>query len=177
MTAKENLAERVVLHQGSATEIPLDDLSVDVVVSGLVLNFILDPLAALSEMARVTENGGTIAAYVWDYAGEMELLRIFWDTAAELSPEAARLHEGFRFPLCHPQHSWNYSPTPACVTPRWRQSTRRRRSQASMTYGSHFWVDRALHPHTSWRLIPLRERTCETVFKSASRRKQTGRSA
>src|SRR5688500_20286386 len=34
-TAKENLAGRVVVHQGSATTIPLGDASVDVVVSGL----------------------------------------------------------------------------------------------------------------------------------------------
>src|SRR5262249_45958841 len=39
-TAKENLAGRAVLHQGRATAIPLDDSSVDVAVSGLVLNFV-----------------------------------------------------------------------------------------------------------------------------------------
>ncbi|MFL6649209.1 MAG: class I SAM-dependent methyltransferase, partial [Sulfurifustaceae bacterium] len=39
-TAKANLGDRVVLHQGSATAIPLADASVDVVVSGLVLNFV-----------------------------------------------------------------------------------------------------------------------------------------
>ena len=36
-TTKENLAGRAVLQQGSATAIPLQDASVDVVVSGLVL--------------------------------------------------------------------------------------------------------------------------------------------
>ena len=56
----------------------------------LVLNFVPDQRAALAEMARVTDNGGTIGAYVWDYAGKMELMRIFWDTAAELNPDAAR---------------------------------------------------------------------------------------
>src|ERR671918_10302 len=80
-TAKENLAGRVALHQGLATAIPLADGSVDVVVSGLVLNFVPDQRAALAEMTRVTDNGGTIAAYVWDYAGKMELMRVFWDTA------------------------------------------------------------------------------------------------
>jgi len=102
-TAKENLAGRVALHQGSATAIPLSDASVDVVVSGLVLNFVADPRAALSEMARVTRKGGTIAAYVWDYAGKMELMRYFWDAAVELDPGAAKLDEGVRFPLCRPQ--------------------------------------------------------------------------
>jgi len=101
-TARENLAGRVALHQGSATAIPLDDASVDVVVSGLVLNFVPDQQAALHEMTRVTGPGGTIGAYVWDYAGKMELMRVFWDAAAELDVAAAALDEGVRFPICRP---------------------------------------------------------------------------
>jgi SAM-dependent methyltransferase len=101
-TAKENLAGRATLHQGSATAIPLGDGSVDVVVSGLVLNFVPDQHAALLEMARVSRKGGTVAAYVWDYAGRMELMRIFWDAAIELDPGAAKMDEGVRFPLCRP---------------------------------------------------------------------------
>src|SRR5262245_66504212 len=54
-------------------------------------------------MARVTSKGGTIAAYVWDYAGKMELMRFFWDAAVELDPEATKLDEGLRFPLCRPE--------------------------------------------------------------------------
>jgi SAM-dependent methyltransferase len=102
-TAKENLAGRAALHQGSATAIPLSDASVDVVVSGLVLNFVPDQRAALLEMARVTGKGGTIAAYVWDYSGKMELMRHFWDVAGKLDPDAAKMDEGVRFPLCRPE--------------------------------------------------------------------------
>lgn len=102
-TAKENLAGRAALHQGSATAIPLGDASADVVVSGLVLNFVPDPRAGLLEMARASTGGGTIGAYVWDYAGKMELMRYFWDAAVELDPGAAALDEGVRFPLCRPQ--------------------------------------------------------------------------
>ena len=102
-TARENLAGRAALHQGSATAIPLADGAVDVVVSGLVLNFVPDQRAAMAEMARVTRGGGTIAAYVWDYAGKMELMRLFWDAAVALDPQAARLDEGTRFPLCRPE--------------------------------------------------------------------------
>ncbi|HEU4644806.1 MAG TPA: methyltransferase domain-containing protein [Burkholderiales bacterium] len=102
-TAKENLAGRAQLHPGSATAIPLGDASVDVVVSGLVLNFVPDQPAAIREMARMTGPGGTIAAYVWDYAGKMELMRVFWDAAAAFDPQAARLDEGVRFPLCRPE--------------------------------------------------------------------------
>ncbi len=102
-TARENLGGRAVLLGGTATGIPLDDASVDVVVSGLVLNFVPDQRAALAEMARVTGNGGTIGAYVWDYAGKMELMRFFWDAALELDPDATKLDEGIRFPLCRPE--------------------------------------------------------------------------
>ena len=102
-TARGHLAGRAVLHQGSATAIPLDDASVDVVVSGLVLNFVPDHRAALAEMARVTDNGGIIGAYVWDYAGKMELMRLFWDAVVELNPDAASMDEGTRFPLCRPE--------------------------------------------------------------------------
>jgi len=102
-TAKENLAGRAALHKGSATVLPLADASVDVVTSGLVLNFVSDQPAAVLEMARVTRKRGAIAAYVWDYAGKMELMRFFWDAAVDLDPCAAKLDEGVRFPLCRPE--------------------------------------------------------------------------
>jgi SAM-dependent methyltransferase len=101
--AKQQLAGRVVFHRGSAAEIPLDDSAVDVSVSGLVLNFVQDERAALAEIARVTGNGGTIGAYVWDYAGKMELMRLFWDAAVELNAEAVKIDEGVRFPQCRPE--------------------------------------------------------------------------
>lgn len=100
--AARNLAGRAEVHAGNAAQIPLGDAAVDAVVSGLVLNFVPDTQAALREMARVAR-GGTVAAYVWDYAGKMELMRIFWDAAAELDREAAPLDEGQRFPLCRPE--------------------------------------------------------------------------
>jgi SAM-dependent methyltransferase len=101
--AREQLTRRMLLHRGSAEKIPLDDESIDATVSGLVLNFIPDGRAALVEMARVTVSGGTIGAYVWDYAGRMELMRLFWDAAVELNPEAAKMDEGVRFPVCRPE--------------------------------------------------------------------------
>ncbi len=102
-SARRNLAGRAELHPGSAASIPLPDRSVDVVVSGLVLNFVPESRGALVEMQRVARPGGCIAAYVWDYAGKMELMRHFWDAAAGLDPAAARLDEGARFPLCRPE--------------------------------------------------------------------------
>ena len=102
-TARRHLAGRADLHRASATQIPLADAAVDVVASGLVLNFVPDQPAALAEMTRVTARGGTIGAYVWDYAGGMELIRHFWDAAIALDPAAMKLDEGVRFPVCRPE--------------------------------------------------------------------------
>ena len=55
------------------------------------------------DQKQVSDKGGTIAGYVWDYAGKMELMRYFWDAAVELDPSAAKLDEGTRFPLCRPE--------------------------------------------------------------------------
>ncbi len=54
-------------------------------------------------MTRVTKPGGTVGAYVWDYAGKMQLMRHFWDAAAALDPRAVGQDEGRRFPICHPK--------------------------------------------------------------------------
>lgn len=102
-TARREIGDRATLLEASATSLPLADDSVDVTVSGLVLNFVPDAAAGLREMQRVTARGGTIGAYVWDYAGRMELIRHFWDAAREVDPGASALDEGVRFPLCHPE--------------------------------------------------------------------------
>jgi SAM-dependent methyltransferase len=86
-----------------ARALPVADARFDVVVSGLVLNFVPDPARAVREMARATRAGGRVAAYVWDYAGRMELIRHFWDAAAALDPAAADLDEARRFGLCQPE--------------------------------------------------------------------------
>jgi SAM-dependent methyltransferase len=87
---------------GDALAVPLRGGSVDYVVSGLVLNFVADPVRALTEMRRVARPGGTVAAYVWDYAERMQLMRCFWDAAGALDTAAAELDEGRRFPICRP---------------------------------------------------------------------------
>lgn len=102
-TAARNLEGRAGLQQGSATAIPLGDAAADVVVSGLVLNFVPDPRAALAEMSRVAGDRGLVAAYVWDYAGKMDLMRFFWDAAVELDPGVSGQDEGVRFPICNPR--------------------------------------------------------------------------
>lgn len=100
--ARQRLPTSLRLLVGSASSIPLRDGEVDVVVSGLVLNFIADLPRGLAEMVRVTVPGGIVAGYVWDYADGMEMLRRFWDVVLALDPDAAALHEGRRFTLCRP---------------------------------------------------------------------------
>jgi SAM-dependent methyltransferase len=87
---------------GDAQELPVESSSYDAVVSGLVLNFVPQPEQAVAEMARAAKSGGVVAAYVWDYAGKMQLMRHFWNAAAALDPAAYTLDEGRRFLLCQP---------------------------------------------------------------------------
>jgi SAM-dependent methyltransferase len=93
---------RAEFRQGDAQSLPLADHAADVVVSGLVLNFLPDRKRALGEMRRVVGPGGMIALYVWDYAGEMQLMRRFWDAASELFPDASEKNEARRFSDCTP---------------------------------------------------------------------------
>lgn len=91
-----------------ARSLPFTERRFDVMVSGLALNFVPDPDRAAAEFARVTVPGGTAAAYVWDFADRMEMVRHFWDAAVALDPGAADLHEG---PTSTVAHSVN-----CCVT-------------------------------------------------------------
>jgi SAM-dependent methyltransferase len=93
----------VAFREADAMRLPQPSESVDTAVSGLVLNFVPGPAAAVAEMARVVRPGGAVAAYVWDYGGRMQLMRYFWDAAVALDPGAAELDEGRRFPLCQPE--------------------------------------------------------------------------
>lgn len=86
-----------------ASQLPVRSGVSEAAVSGLVLNFLPQPATGVVEMARVVRAGGTVAAYVWDYPGRMELMRYLWDTAVQLDPAAAELDEGRRFPLCEPR--------------------------------------------------------------------------
>jgi SAM-dependent methyltransferase len=84
-----------------AEALPLANESFDATLSQLVVNFLGDVDAGLREMVRVTRHGGVIAACVWDYAGEMTLLRAFWDAAREIDPVgAAAADEGGIMPWC-----------------------------------------------------------------------------
>lgn len=88
---------------GDAMALPVRDAGCDVAVSGLTLNFLPDRARAVAEMARAVRSDGLVAAYVWDYPGEMGFLRRFWDAATQVDPSAAALDEGRRFSFCRPE--------------------------------------------------------------------------
>lgn len=99
--ATERLPGNVNFKIGNASNIPNSNDSFDIIVSGLALNFFPDLESALIEMKRVIKPTGIIAAYVWDYAGRMDFLRHFWDTAFEVDPGSYKQDEGVRFPICN----------------------------------------------------------------------------
>lgn len=93
---------RTEFRVGDAQALPVPTGGFDVMVSGLVLNFVPDPGKMVAEMARAGRPGSTVALYVWDYAAGMQLMRCFWDAARDLDPAAAALDEAVRFPICAP---------------------------------------------------------------------------
>src|SRR5215213_9168672 len=86
--------------EAGAEALPFADGAFDAALSQLVVNFMRDGEAGVREMARVTRPGGIVASCVWDYSGEMTLLRSFWDAAIEVDPRAEALDEGRTMPWC-----------------------------------------------------------------------------
>lgn len=92
----------VDVRDAPAERLPFADAKFDCALAQLVVNFMTDAPAGVAEMARVTRAGGTVGAAVWDYAGEMTLLRRFWDAAIALDPAAADRDEGATMAYCTP---------------------------------------------------------------------------
>jgi SAM-dependent methyltransferase len=97
------LDPRALFAVGDARALPVADGWFDVVVAGLMLNFVAERTRALAEMRRAARNGGVVAAYVWDYTGGMQLISLFWDAAEDLDPAVRRESEGVRFGFCRPE--------------------------------------------------------------------------
>ena len=91
--------DRLRFSVGDARAMEFADASVDKTLSLLVINFIPNPGIALREMIRVTRPGGVVAAAVWDYGEDMEMLRVFWDEAVALDSTIAARDER-NMPLC-----------------------------------------------------------------------------
>ena len=77
----------VDVRQASAEALPFEDGSFDAVLAQLVVHFMADPVAGLSEMRRVARPGGVVAACVWDHAGGLGPLGAFWAVAHELDDQ------------------------------------------------------------------------------------------
>ena len=75
--------------EAGAEALPLPNDAFDATLSQLVVNFLEDAPRGLAEMRRVTRPGGVVAGCTWDYAGEMTMLRAFWDAARSLDQNAA----------------------------------------------------------------------------------------
>ncbi len=88
--------------RATAGRLPFTTAGFDRVVSGLVLNFVPDPAAAVAEMVRVLRPDGEMGLYVWDYAEGMQMIRLFWDAATALDPGVVTLDQGELFPVCRP---------------------------------------------------------------------------
>ena len=78
----------VDVRSGVAEQLPFPDDSFDRALAQLVVHFMSDPVAGLSEMARVTCSGGLVAACVWDHAGGGGPLATFWQAVHDLDPHA-----------------------------------------------------------------------------------------
>lgn len=79
----------VDVRSASAEDLPFADDGFDAALAQLVVHFMADPVAGLSEMARVTRSGGVVAACVWDYGGGNGPLSGFWRAARALEPGVA----------------------------------------------------------------------------------------
>ena len=77
----------VDVRQATADAIPFGDAHFDVTAANLVIHFMPDPVAGLSEMARVTRPGCWVGATVWDLAGGRPPMAKIWEHLIRLVPQ------------------------------------------------------------------------------------------
>jgi SAM-dependent methyltransferase len=78
----------VRVEQGTAERLPFADDEFDAALAQLVVHFMSDPVAGLREIARVTRDGGVVAACVWDYRGGRGPASTFWRAVRALDRDA-----------------------------------------------------------------------------------------
>jgi ubiquinone/menaquinone biosynthesis C-methylase UbiE len=77
----------VTVERVSAESLPFPDDAFDAALAQLVVHFMADPVAGLSEMGRVTRDGGAVAACVWDHAaGGNGPLSVYYEALREVDP-------------------------------------------------------------------------------------------
>jgi SAM-dependent methyltransferase len=102
-SAKDQIFDtRAHFEVGDACALQASSGEFEAVVAGLVLNHLPDPSLAVREMVRTARSGGAVGAYVWDYDGEMQLIRLFWDAVAAIDPEAKATDPRPHYPICKP---------------------------------------------------------------------------
>ncbi len=77
----------VTIERAPAERLPFADDEFDAALAQLVVHFMTDPVAGLTEMARVTRGGGVVAATVWDHGGGQGPLSTYWEAVRELNPD------------------------------------------------------------------------------------------
>jgi SAM-dependent methyltransferase len=77
----------VDVRQAPAEALPFPDGAFDAALAQLVVHFMKDPIAGLTEMRRVTRRDGVVVACVWDHGGSQGPLRLFWDAARAMDPD------------------------------------------------------------------------------------------
>ena len=77
----------VDVRRAPAEQVPFPDEAFDGALAQLVVHFMKDPVAGLTDMARVTRRDGVVAACVWDHGGTKGPLHLFWDAARALDPD------------------------------------------------------------------------------------------
>src|ERR1700752_4576821 len=99
--AREHRAyPNVSFETGDATALRFPDSGFDVAVWGLGLNYVPNPAPAPQGFRAGIRTGGSIGAYVWDYADGARFVRGFWDAAIAIDSEAASFDQALRFPMC-----------------------------------------------------------------------------
>jgi SAM-dependent methyltransferase len=80
----------VDVRHGVVEALPFPDDSFDLTLAQLVVHFMSDPAQGIAEMARVTREGGVVAACVWNATpGGDGPLAAFWEAAHVLDPGVA----------------------------------------------------------------------------------------
>jgi ubiquinone/menaquinone biosynthesis C-methylase UbiE len=93
--SKNSAPDRVQFETGDVRHLPYEANAFGLTLSNLVLNFIPDANAAVREMVRVTQPGGTVAATIWDLRGGLPHVRLLLDTAAAVDEGAIEYRDRF----------------------------------------------------------------------------------
>jgi ubiquinone/menaquinone biosynthesis C-methylase UbiE len=85
---------RLEFKVGNVASLEEKDGEFDAVTAALVLNFVPSQQQALREMSRVVRRGGTVAAYVWDFAGQRNISQHLMNAVIAAAPQSASLLAG-----------------------------------------------------------------------------------